>query len=121
MADAHGSGPCVRKDVGVQLPPRPPSIRVAGGSGGRVCGGPVSGTFELPADSEGVLPNQYLQAAVDAGVIEAGNFRIPSENIQPASLDLRLSETAYRIRGSFLPGNDTVGRRGEGIILEPNP
>src|SRR5664280_2630991 len=23
MADAHGSGPCVRKDVGVQLPPRP--------------------------------------------------------------------------------------------------
>src|SRR5512132_1399256 len=25
MADAHGSGPCVRKDVGVQLPPCPPS------------------------------------------------------------------------------------------------
>ena len=24
MADAHGSGPCVRKDVGVQLPPCPP-------------------------------------------------------------------------------------------------
>src|SRR3954453_6215732 len=23
MADAHGSGPCVRKDVGVQLPPCP--------------------------------------------------------------------------------------------------
>src|SRR6266536_4858816 len=23
MADAHGSGPCVRKDVGVQLPPSP--------------------------------------------------------------------------------------------------
>src|SRR3954470_18844176 len=26
MADAHGSGPCVRKDVGVQLPPRPPFV-----------------------------------------------------------------------------------------------
>src|SRR6266508_6536478 len=25
MADAHGSGPCVRKDVGVQLPPCPPT------------------------------------------------------------------------------------------------
>ena len=25
MADAHGSGPCVRKDVGVQLPPCPPN------------------------------------------------------------------------------------------------
>src|SRR5262249_54021555 len=23
MADAHGSGPCVRKDVRVQIPPRP--------------------------------------------------------------------------------------------------
>src|SRR5450755_634809 len=23
MADAHGSGPCVREDVGVQVPPRP--------------------------------------------------------------------------------------------------
>src|SRR6476620_7407045 len=27
MADAHGSGPCVRKDVGVQLPPRPLWLR----------------------------------------------------------------------------------------------
>jgi hypothetical protein len=27
MADAHGSGPCVRKDVGVQLPPCPPVAR----------------------------------------------------------------------------------------------
>ncbi len=26
MADAHGSGPCVRKDVGVQLPPCPPAV-----------------------------------------------------------------------------------------------
>src|SRR5213078_4353865 len=26
MADAHGSGPCVRKDVGVQLPPCPHTI-----------------------------------------------------------------------------------------------
>jgi hypothetical protein len=28
MADAHGSGPCVRKDVGVQLPPRPLHSRI---------------------------------------------------------------------------------------------
>src|SRR5665213_2005389 len=32
MADAHGSGPCVREDVGVQLPPRPPDvIRITAG------------------------------------------------------------------------------------------
>ncbi len=28
MADAHGSGPCVRKDVRVQLPPRPLVVKV---------------------------------------------------------------------------------------------
>ena len=28
MADAHGSGPCIREDVGVQLPPRPPRPRL---------------------------------------------------------------------------------------------
>src|SRR5690349_2774108 len=54
MADAHGSGPCVRKDVGVQLPPSPPDHLVtscprsarAGGdrhfcSGGRAPGSPA--------------------------------------------------------------------------------
>jgi hypothetical protein len=30
MADAHGSGPCVRKDVRVQLPPRPLESHVRG-------------------------------------------------------------------------------------------
>jgi dCTP deaminase len=71
----------------------------------------VSGTFDLPSGREGVLPNQYIEAAVAAGVIEAGGWRIPNENVQPASLDLRLSETAYRIRCSFLPGNAAVEER----------
>jgi len=78
----------------------------------------VSGTFELPAGREGVLPNQHLEAAIAAGVIEAGGWRIPAENIQPASLDLRLSETAYRIRCSFLPGNDAVERRVKDFIVD---
>ena len=43
----------------------------------------MSGTFELPAGREGVLPNQYLEAAVAAGVIEAGGWRVPHEHIQP--------------------------------------
>jgi dCTP deaminase len=78
----------------------------------------VGGTFELPDDREGVLPNQYLEAAVSAGVIEAGGWRVPGENVQPASLDLRLAETAYRIRCSFLPGNDTVERRVKDFIVD---
>src|SRR3954468_14523404 len=33
MADAHGSGPCVRKDVRVQLPPRPRCSGAPAGAG----------------------------------------------------------------------------------------
>jgi dCTP deaminase len=79
-----------------------------------------------------VLPNQYLEEAIAQGVIDAGEFKIPSQNIQPASIDLRLGEVAYRIRCSFLPGSQTVERRmkdliidelnlhGEGVVLETN-
>jgi dCTP deaminase len=60
---------------------------------------------------EGVLPNHLLSQAIEDGVIDAGRFKIPHENIQPASLDLRLGEFAYRMRCSFLPGNDDVENR----------
>ncbi|HET9078603.1 MAG TPA: 2'-deoxycytidine 5'-triphosphate deaminase [Acidimicrobiales bacterium] len=81
---------------------------------------------------EGVLPNHHLLQAIDAGIIDAGRFKIPQENIQPASLDLRLGEVAYRMRCSFLPGNDPVedrlrdlcidriDLRGDGAVLETN-
>jgi dCTP deaminase len=88
--------------------------------------------LNLPDGRDGVLPNHYLAEAVEAGVIDAGRFKIPRENIQPASLDLRLGEVAYRVRCSFLPGNDevetrlkelTIDRldlRGDGVVLETN-
>ncbi len=88
--------------------------------------------LDLPSGKSGVLPSQFLRAAIGAGVIEAGGFTIPPANIQPASLDLRLGETAYRIRCSFLPAQQTVERRvrdfvideldlhGAGAVLETN-
>lgn len=84
------------------------------------------------ATAAGVLPNQLLADAVSAGWIEAGEFRVPEENIQPASLDLRLGEHAFRMRCSFLPHDDAVERkvkdyivdeldlRREGAVLETN-
>jgi dCTP deaminase len=72
----------------------------------------------LPPGKEGVLPSQYLAAAIDAGVISAGAFTIPRENIQPASLDLRLGEVAYRIRCSFLPGRHSVEQRVKDYIID---
>jgi dCTP deaminase len=74
--------------------------------------------LELPDGREGVLPNQYLDAAIAHGVVDAGGFRIPRENVQPASLDLRLGETAYRIRCSFLPANETVERRVKDFVID---
>jgi dCTP deaminase len=72
----------------------------------------------LPPRKEGVLPSQFLAAAVDAGVISAGGFTIPRENIQPASLDLRLGEVAYRIRCSFLPGRHSVADRLKDYVID---
>jgi dCTP deaminase len=74
--------------------------------------------FELPAGAAGVLPNQYIEAAIAGGAIHAGSFTIPRENVQPASLDLRLGEVAYRIRCSFLPGRSTVERRIKDYIID---
>lgn len=56
--------------------------------------------------SDGILPFQQLQAAIDAGVISAANGIEPSQ-VQPASLDLRLGDDAWRVQASFLPGRGT--------------
>jgi dCTP deaminase len=77
----------------------------------------MTAALDLPP-GEGVLPNQFLASAVDQGVIDAGAFTIPRHNIQPASLDLRLGEVAYRIRCSFLPTDQTVERRVKDFVID---
>jgi dCTP deaminase len=51
----------------------------------------------------GIYPAQWYQGAVQRGVIQSVE-KIAPEQVQPASLDLRLGETAYLIDASFLPG-----------------
>ncbi len=59
----------------------------------------------------GVCPNQKIEAMVVDGSIHATPSILP-EQIQPASLDLRLGTTAYRVRASFLAGEGrTVSER----------
>jgi dCTP deaminase len=74
--------------------------------------------FELPLYRKGVLACQHLERAIAAKVIDAGRFTIPPENVQPASLDLRLGEVAYRIRCSFLPGEHAVERRLKDYVID---
>ena len=41
----------------------------------------------------------------------AADAPIGMPQIQPASLDLRLGPTAYRVRASFLPGRESVSAK----------
>ncbi len=79
----------------------------------------------------GVLPAQDLRRLVDTGAL-AADPAIRDDQIQPASLDLRLGPVAYRVRASFLAGHGrTVRDRldeftmhrvnlAEGAVLEKN-
>src|SRR6185295_4557732 len=51
----------------------------------------------------GVLSDSELKRAIKQGWISA-EAAYPDDQIQPASLDLRLGAVAYRLRASFLPG-----------------
>ncbi|MED5437454.1 MAG: 2'-deoxycytidine 5'-triphosphate deaminase [Pseudomonadota bacterium] len=76
----------------------------------------------------GVLPGQMIRTMIKNGEIWSQG-EINDEQIQPASLDLRLGDTAYRIRASFLPSGGSVNRKlkdfalhridiSEGAVLE---
>ncbi len=54
------------------------------------------------SDSPGILPCQSLDALIASGAIGA-SLPIGADQVQPASLDLRLGPRAWRVRASFLP------------------
>jgi dCTP deaminase len=51
---------------------------------------------------QGVLPDHALEAMIAAGQIRCA--APDADQVQPASLDLRLGSVAYRVRASFLAG-----------------
>jgi dCTP deaminase len=89
----------------------------------------VDVSLNLRAEDKGILPDRLIHALLEMGaIIPAAE---PDEDqVQPASIDLRLGEVAYRVRASFLPGPDaTVAERidelklheiplGDGAVLE---
>lgn len=65
----------------------------------------------------GVLPYQHIKHLISQASI-AAVAPIPPEQIQPASLDLRLGAMAYRVRASFLSGkNRRVGECLEALTM----
>ena len=65
---------------------------------------------KLPAVSTGVLPYQRIRALYQDNRI-AATESLAEDQIQPASLDLRLGAVAYRLQASFLPGRDSMVKR----------
>jgi dCTP deaminase len=62
---------------------------------------------QVSTRTTGILPAQAIRDLIAVGRIEASN-EVAEEQIQPASLDLRLGEVAYRVRASFLPGPEST-------------
>src|SRR3954464_3686829 len=61
--------------------------------------------------TKGILPDHRIAELAKSGGIRPAREFAPDQ-IQPASLDLRLGKVAYRVRASFLPGpQTTVGER----------
>src|SRR5205085_12287887 len=68
--------------------------------------------------SQGILPAQSIRNFVSSGVISApGSAPISDDQIQPASIDLRLGRKAYLVQASFLPGrSSTFFTKAQGLI-----
>lgn len=59
---------------------------------------------------DGILPMQRIEALIADGVIRS-ETPFDVDQVQPASLDLRLGARAWRVRASFLPRNRRVLER----------
>ena len=62
----------------------------------------------------GILPDNQIAGLFDTGALSTPRL-LDDDQIQPASLDLRLGKSAWRVRASFLPGpkarvSDKLGR-----------
>ncbi|WP_114389137.1 2'-deoxycytidine 5'-triphosphate deaminase [Notoacmeibacter marinus] len=55
----------------------------------------------------GILPDRDIFALIESGALQLSED-MAERQLQPASLDLRLGKTAYRVRASFLPGPEAT-------------
>ncbi|PYY18793.1 MAG: 2'-deoxycytidine 5'-triphosphate deaminase [Acidobacteria bacterium] len=71
--------------------------------------------------NNGILPAQSLRALVKNHIIAAPeSLPIGDEQIQPASIDLRLGQQAFHVRASFLPGKSStlLKRVHDGLLID---
>ena len=68
------------------------------------------------AHQPGILPVQAIRALIEAGHIKLAQPLLANQ-LQPASLDLRLGGQAFRVRASFLPGQGAVATKLQDLKL----
>ena len=65
---------------------------------------------QTPRHTTGILPYQALKELIrNKEIMAAAEFS--EQQVQPASVDLRLGSVAYRVRASFLPGEGYTVKR----------
>lgn len=55
----------------------------------------------------GILPSQAIRGLIESGALKLAEPLLDNQ-LQPASIDLRLGHVAHRVRASFLPGPGTT-------------
>lgn len=58
----------------------------------------------------GILPSQTISSLIKAGRI-ISPIPVGDDQIQPASIDLRLGSVGYEVRASFLPSESTIEKK----------
>jgi dCTP deaminase len=64
----------------------------------------------------GILPMQSLAELVDQGAVRSTSV-LDHDQIQPASIDLRLGARAWRVRASYLPRGRKVSDRLKDVVM----
>ena len=77
-----------------------------------------AGEPDAAAHTTGILPSQDIEYLIRASREIVALEPVQADQIQPASLDLRLGSVAWRVRASFLPGkNAKVEERLPGLAM----
>jgi dCTP deaminase len=72
---------------------------------------------ELDSRKQGILPSQEIRELISNGKICAST-EIAENQIQPASIDLRLGKVAYRVEASFLPSTTPISAKIRSLQIE---
>jgi dCTP deaminase len=77
---------------------------------------PEARSAAAPRYTTGILPYQAYLDFIKAGRI-AADLPFADNQVQPASIDLRLGPVAWRVQASFLPGKQPVSRKIEQLKM----